>query len=104
MSKDKEVVEEGMRTSENKFLIEVLINEMRRLMKAKMEEVHEQIDKLENTHAELPQNSSNKRKQIWVTPVAIEHEQLEGDHMVDDREPFRNDRGYEEGKFRQGRN
>lgn len=39
-----------------------------------------------------------------ATPPTNEHEQREGGREDDDRELFRNNRGYEEGRFRECRN
>ncbi|PON39208.1 hypothetical protein PanWU01x14_306580, partial [Parasponia andersonii] len=37
-----------------KLLMEALISKMRRVKRAEMEQVHERIDKIENSHMEQP--------------------------------------------------
>ncbi|PON41617.1 hypothetical protein PanWU01x14_287910 [Parasponia andersonii] len=46
--------------------MEVLIGEMRRVMRAEIEQVHERIDKIENRRKEQPQITPNMRRRERV--------------------------------------
>ncbi|PON31306.1 hypothetical protein PanWU01x14_370910, partial [Parasponia andersonii] len=54
-NKDKSTSGETSRLGDPKLLMEALIGEMRRAMRAEMEQVHEQMDRIENSHMEQPQ-------------------------------------------------
>ncbi|CAA2955075.1 Hypothetical predicted protein [Olea europaea subsp. europaea] len=58
MSDDKNTntSRDASRKVDLKFLMEALIREMRTLLRAKMEQVHERIDQVENALVGQPQN------------------------------------------------
>ncbi|GMN51970.1 hypothetical protein TIFTF001_021113 [Ficus carica] len=42
-----------------KLLMEAMMGEMKRVMRLELEQIHEQIDRMENTHVEQPQPAPN---------------------------------------------
>ena len=56
------------------------MGEMRKVLRVEMEQVHEQIDRVENAHVEQPQNAPNVRKRQRVKPreVRLENEEYYG--------------------------
>ncbi|PON52441.1 hypothetical protein TorRG33x02_308230, partial [Trema orientale] len=54
---------------------------MRRAMRAEMEQVHERIDRIENTRVEQPQIAPNMRRRGRFQPreVRVEDEEYYGD-------------------------
>ena len=49
-----------------KFLTEALMSEMRRVLRAEMEQVHERIDQVENACVEQPKNALNVHREVRV--------------------------------------
>ena len=61
------------------------MSEMRRVMRMELEHIHEQIDRMENTHVEQPQPTPNERRRERAQPR----------HVAEDYEEF-NEGGFEE--------
>ena len=51
--------------------MEVLMGEMKRVLKANMGQVHEQIDRVENARMEQPQNTPNVHRRERVQPREV---------------------------------
>ncbi|PON32387.1 hypothetical protein PanWU01x14_361800, partial [Parasponia andersonii] len=58
-NKDKNTSGETSGVGDPKLLMEALIGEIRRAMRAEMEQVHERMDRIENVHVEQPQITPN---------------------------------------------
>ena len=71
---------------DRKLLMEALIGEMRRVMRAEIEQVHERIDRIENTRMEQPQIAPNMRRRGRIQPraVKVEDEEYYGDTFGDE--------------------
>ena len=58
MSKEKNILGEVSREVDMKLHMEAMIGEMRRMFKVELEQVHEQMDRMENSKVESPQSSN----------------------------------------------
>jgi len=84
--------------------MEAMMSEMRRVMKIEMEQVHEQIDQMENRSEEQPQNGHNLRRRERVPPREEDEERYEsGFDEEEDRDSIVNNQR-PEGGFREVRN
>ena len=74
--KDKYIFGNVPKEVDLKFLTEALMGEMRRVLRAKMEQVHEWIDWVENAHVEQPQNAPkvHRRQRVQPRKVRVEDE------------------------------
>ena len=79
MSKDKNIAGEVSGEVAPKLHMEAMISEMRRMLKVELEQVHEWIDRMENSRVKQPQ-SSNWRRGERVPPreVRVEKEEYNG--------------------------
>lgn len=68
-----------------KLFMEAMMGEMKRVMRLELEQIHERIDKMENTRVEQPQPAPNVRRRERVQPR----------HEAEDYEEF-NEGGFEE--------
>jgi hypothetical protein len=64
----KSIAENDIKLTDPKVFMEAMMSEMRRVMKMKMEQIHERIDQMENRHEEQPQNGRNLRRRGRVPP------------------------------------
>ena len=90
-----------------KVFMEAMVSEMRRVMKFEMEQVHERIDRMENSLERQPQNDSNfcRRERVPPREARVEDEERyrfgfdeekDRDSVVNNRRPG--------GQFREARN
>ena len=79
-NKDKNTFGNASKVVDLKFLTEALMSEMRRVLRAEMEQVHERIDQVENGHVEQPQNAPNvhRREKVQPREVRVEDEEYYG--------------------------
>jgi len=63
---DKGPLETSEGLVDPKFIMEALTSEMRRLMRSKIEQVHEWMDWMETAHFELPHNVTHVRRKEKV--------------------------------------
>jgi hypothetical protein len=64
----KSIAENDTKLTDPKVFMEAMMSEMRRVMKMKMEQIHERIDQMENRREEQPQNGRNLRRRGRVPP------------------------------------
>ncbi|PON42002.1 hypothetical protein PanWU01x14_285340 [Parasponia andersonii] len=85
-NKDRNNTEDTSGVGDPKFLIEALIDEMRRVMRAEMEQVHELIDIIENRHMEQPQIAPNMhgKRRFQHRKVKVEDEEYYRDTFGDE--------------------
>ena len=90
-----------------KFLMEASMSEMRKVLRAEMQQVHEWIDRVENARVEQPQNVPNvhKRQRVQLKEVRVENEEYYGDNFDEenDQDSIIGNRRYG-GLFRKARN
>ena len=90
-----------------KLFMEAMMSEMRRVMKLELEQVHERIDKMENTREGQPQNIPNVHRRERVQPREVRGEDEEpygaGFDEEDDRNSVVSNRRHG-GRFREARN
>ena len=95
MSKDKNIIGEMSGEVDLKLHMEAMIGEMRRMLRVELEQVHERMDRMENSRVEQPQ-SSNWRRKEKVPPkgIRVEEEDYDGDGFdeEDERESVVNNR------------
>ncbi|RVW78956.1 hypothetical protein CK203_052381 [Vitis vinifera] len=65
-NKDKNTFRNTSEEIDLKFLTKALIGEMRRVLRARMEQVHERIDQVENACVEQPKNALNVHREVRV--------------------------------------
>ncbi|PON41003.1 hypothetical protein PanWU01x14_292920 [Parasponia andersonii] len=88
-NKDKNTSEETSRVGDPKLLMEALIGEMRRAMRVEMEQVHEQMDRIENAEqSQIAPNMSRRerfqpRERFQLREVRVENEEYYGDTFGD---------------------
>ena len=103
MSKDKNITGEVLGEVDPKLHIEAMIGEKWRMLRIKLEQVHEWMDRMENSRVEQPQ-SSNWRRREKVPPmeVRVEEKEYDGDKCdeEDERESVVNNKRYG-GRFRE---
>ena len=58
MSKDKNFAGEVSGEVDPKLQMEAMMGEMRRILKLELEQVHERMDRIENSRKERPQSSN----------------------------------------------
>ena len=106
-NKDKNTFKNASKEVDLKFLMEALIGEIRRVLRAEMEQVHERIDRVENACVEQPQNAPNvcRRERVQPREVRVEDEEYYGGGFdeEDDRDSIVGNRRYGE-QFREARN
>ena len=86
MSKDKHTSRKVLGEGDPKWLVEAMMGEKRRMYRVEMEQVHEQIDRIENSRVEQPQNPK-MRERVPHREVRVEDEEYDGDgsNEEDDR-------------------
>ncbi|PON67003.1 hypothetical protein PanWU01x14_105850 [Parasponia andersonii] len=69
-----------------KLFMEAIISEMRRVMRAEMEQVHEWIDRIENAYVGQSQLTPNvrRRERFQLRELRVEDEEYYGDTFSDD--------------------
>ena len=78
--KDKNTFGNALEEVDLKFLTKALMGKMRRVLRAKMEQVHERIDQVENARVEQPQNTPNvcRRQKVQLRKVRVDDEEYYG--------------------------
>ena len=106
MCKDKNITSEVSGEVDPKLHMEAMIGDLRRMLRVGLEQVHEQMDRMENSRVEQPQSSNWKRKErVPLREVRVEEEEYDGDGFdeEDERKSIVNNRRYG-GRFRGVRN
>ena len=106
MSKDKNINGEESGEVDPKLHMEAMIGDLWGMLRVGLEQVHERMDRMENSRVEQPQ-SSNWRRRERVPPreVRVEEEEYDGDGVdeEDERQSIVNNRRYGR-RFRRVRN
>ncbi|KAB1205737.1 hypothetical protein CJ030_MR7G028078 [Morella rubra] len=76
----KSVSDDATTLTDPKVFMEAMVSEMRRVMKFGMEQVHERIDRMENSLEKQPQNSPNfcRRERVPRREARVEDEEPYG--------------------------
>ncbi|KAI9154064.1 hypothetical protein LWI28_020487 [Acer negundo] len=98
-NKDKGVTDDSSITADLKLWKEALVGEMRRMMRGELEQLHERLDQMDNSHTEQPQPVPQARRREGV-PVREEV----NDYYGDDNDIEEDDRmsNVGAGRFRRG--
>ena len=106
-NKDKNTFKNASEEVDMKFVMKALIGEMKRILRSKMGQVHEGIDRVENACVEQPKNAPNVRRRHRFQPreVRVEDEEYYGGNFdkEDDRDSIVGNMRYG-GQFREARN
>ena len=105
MLKDKNIASEVSGEVDSKFHMEVMMGEMRRILRVKLEQVHEWMDRMENSRVEQPQSSDWRRRERVPSREVIVEEEYDGDGFdeEDEWESVVNNRRYDR-RYRRVRN
>ena len=100
----KSIAEDDTKLVDPKVFIEAMMSEMRHVMKMEMEQVHKQIDQMENRREEHHKNGRNLRRRERVPPREEDEERYEfGFDEEEDRDSIVSNRR-PRGRFREARN
>ena len=54
-----------------KFMMEALMNEMKRMVKEEMDQIHERLDQIKSNQVDQPRNTTNGYQRNKVQPIII---------------------------------
>ena len=84
----KSVSNDATPLADPKVFMEAMVSEMRRMMKFEMEQVHERIDRMENSVEMQPQNGPNfrRRERVPRREARVEDEEPYGSSFEEEEE------------------
>ncbi|PON78907.1 hypothetical protein TorRG33x02_236850 [Trema orientale] len=87
-NKDRNNSRDTLGVGDLKLLMEALISEMRRAIREEMEQVHEQMDRIENAYVGQPQIAPNvhRRERFQPREMRVEGEEFYGDTFGDEED------------------
>ena len=87
MLKDKNIAGDVLGEVDLKMHMEAIIGEMRRMLRVEKDQVHEQMDRMENSRVEQPQSSNwQRRERVPLKEVRVEEKEYVGDDFDEEDE------------------